>query len=86
MTWRGLLAAGLLSAWPLASALAGGFDTLGACQAWRSSHGTIRIILANAIGEAHYLTKRHPFADSSPDRPVLLYDPGDIARVCGGRP
>jgi hypothetical protein len=84
--WRGLLAAGLLGAWPLASALAGGFDTLGACQAWRSSHGTIRIILANAIGEAHYLTKRHPFADSSPDRPVLLYDPGDIARVCGGRP
>lgn len=84
--WRWALAASLLGSWPLASAQAGGFDTLGACQSWRSSHGAARISLANAIGEAHYLTKRQPFAESPPDHPVPLYEPSDIARVCGGRP
>jgi gamma-glutamylcyclotransferase (GGCT)/AIG2-like uncharacterized protein YtfP len=62
---------------------AAGFDTLGACQAWRQSRGLARLELANAIGAAHALTKRHPFQDSTAEKPLALYDPGDIARVCG---
>ena len=71
--------------WLLApvAALAQPFDTLGVCQAWRSSHGAARIELANAIGAAHYLTKRHPFQESSSQAPVELYSPADIQRVCG---
>ncbi len=82
-----------LWSWPLALALlglmaggrvalAGGFDTVGTCQAWRQSRGLARVELANAIGAAHFLTKRHPFADSRSAQPVDLYDPGDIRRVC----
>lgn len=63
--------------------LAQAFDTLGGCQAWRSSHGAARIELANAIGAAHYLTKRHRFQESFPQAPVELYSPADIQRVCG---
>jgi gamma-glutamylcyclotransferase (GGCT)/AIG2-like uncharacterized protein YtfP len=77
------LALALLVAPGFGGALAGGFDTLGACQSWRGSHGLARLELANAIGAAHALTKRRAFADSTPDKPVMLYDPGDIARVCG---
>lgn len=62
---------------------AAGFDTLATCQAWRRSHGPARLELANAIGAAHALTKRQAFAESPPDKPVALYDPQDIARVCG---
>jgi gamma-glutamylcyclotransferase (GGCT)/AIG2-like uncharacterized protein YtfP len=65
-----------------AVAFAGGFDTEGTCQAWRRSHGPARVALANAIGEANFLTKHHPFADSSSAQPVALYDSGDIRRVC----
>lgn len=61
---------------------AGAFDTLAACQAWRSSRGLARIELANSIGEAHALTKRHAFQESSPEAPVALYSPSDIQRVC----
>ena len=39
--------------------------------------------VANAIGAAHALTKRHAFQESTPEKPVALYDPLDIARVCG---
>jgi gamma-glutamylcyclotransferase (GGCT)/AIG2-like uncharacterized protein YtfP len=62
---------------------AAAFDTLGACQAWRSSRGTARIELANAIGAAHYLTKRHRFEQSPLEAPVALYSPADIQRICG---
>jgi len=62
---------------------AGGFDTLAACQSWRGSHGAARIELANAIGAAHYLTKRHAFQESTPQAPVELYSSADIQRVCG---
>lgn len=58
------------------------FDTLGACQAWRSSHGLARVELGNAIGAAHYLTKRHPFQESTPEAPVDLYSPADLKRIC----
>lgn len=64
---------------------AAGFDTLGACQSWRSSHGAARVELANAIGAAHYLTKRHAFQESSPGAPVDLYSPSDLQRVCSQR-
>jgi len=79
---RSAWAAALL--WLLAPApvLAQAFDTLGVCQAWRSSHGAARIELANAIGIAHYLTKRHPFQESTPQAPVELYSPADIQRAC----
>lgn len=79
MAW----ALALLSTVAVGGVRAAGFDTLAACQAWRRSHGPARLELANAIGSAHFLTKRHPFADSPPDNPVALYDPLDIARVCG---
>ncbi|MBM5816233.1 MAG: gamma-glutamylcyclotransferase [Cyanobacteria bacterium K_Offshore_surface_m2_239] len=62
---------------------AAGFDTLAACQAWRQSRGLARLELANSIGAAHALTKRHPFQDSTAEKPLALYDPGDIARACG---
>ncbi|MFM7640223.1 MAG: gamma-glutamylcyclotransferase [Cyanobium sp.] len=62
---------------------AGAFDSLATCQAWRSSHGLARLELANAIGAAHYLTKRHAFQESTPEAPVELYSPSDIQRVCG---
>lgn len=62
--------------------LAAGFDTLGACQAWRRSHGLARTELGNSIGEAHYLTKRHPFQESTPEAPVDLYSPADLHRIC----
>lgn len=65
------------------AASASAFDTLGACQAWRSSRGRARLDWANAIGAAHYLTKRHPFQESTPQHPVELYSSTDILRVCG---
>ncbi|MFM9048051.1 MAG: gamma-glutamylcyclotransferase [Cyanobium sp.] len=61
---------------------AAGFGTLGACQAWRSSHGVARIELGNSIGEAHYLTKRRAFQESTPEAPVDLYSPMDLQRIC----
>lgn len=67
---------------PRETAFAGAFDTLGACQAWQSSHGLARVELGNAIGAAHYLTKRHPFQESTPEAPQELYSPADIRRVC----
>lgn len=73
----------LLGALGLGSAQAAGFDTLGACQAWRHSRGLARLELANAIGAAHALTKRHPFIESTAEKPVALYEPADVARVCG---
>jgi gamma-glutamylcyclotransferase (GGCT)/AIG2-like uncharacterized protein YtfP len=76
------LALPLLTAFGLGAARAGGFDTLGACQSWHSSHGLARLELSNAIGAAHALTKRRAFAESTPEQPLMLYDPGDIARVC----
>ncbi len=85
---RGSAAAAVVLALPLLAALgfgaarAGGFDTLGACQSWHSSHGLARLELSNAIGAAHSLTKRRAFAESTPEHPQLLYDPSDIARVC----
>jgi hypothetical protein len=73
----------LLCALLPAGGRAAGFDTFGACQSWRHSHGLARLELANAIGAAHVLTKRHPFAESTADHPLALYDPADIVRVCG---
>jgi hypothetical protein len=64
---------------------AGGLDMVGLCQAWRHSRGPARVELANAIGVAHFLTKRHPFVESPAAQPVELYAPGDIRRVCGER-
>ena len=73
----------LVGALGFGGARAAGFDTLGACQAWRHSSGLARLELANAIGAAHALTKRQAFVESTPETPVALYDPLDIARVCG---
>lgn len=78
---RGLLALSLGLLQPLLLQ-AQAFDTLAACQAWRNSQGLTRIELANAIGVAHALTKKHPFQESSPQAPVALYSPTDIQRVC----
>lgn len=79
----GAWASALLAAFQPMVGQASAFDTLGACQAWRSSHGAARIELANTIGAAHYLTKRHAFQESTPGAPVDLYSPADIQRVCG---
>jgi gamma-glutamylcysteine synthetase len=75
----GLLLLGLLLP---GAALAAAFDTLGACQAWRRSHGLARTELGNSIGKAHYLTKRQPFQESPPEAPVDLYSPADLQRIC----
>lgn len=72
----------LLGLLPSLALQAHAFDTLAACQAWRSSQGPARIELANAIGAAHALTKRHAFQESPPEAPVGLYSPADIQRVC----
>lgn len=80
---RWALACVVLSMVQPGAGLASPFDTLGACQAWQSSHGLARLELANAIGAAHYLTKRHPFQESTPEAPIELYDPADLQRVCG---
>lgn len=77
-----VLALALHAAAGFGPARAGGFDTLGTCLAWQSSHGLARLELANAIGAAHALTKRRAFAESTPEKPLMLYDPGDIVRVC----
>jgi len=47
-------------------------DTLAACNEWRGSHGTPRILLANSIGAAHLLTKQHRLQESPADGPVAL--------------
>jgi gamma-glutamylcyclotransferase (GGCT)/AIG2-like uncharacterized protein YtfP len=60
-------------------------DTLAACNEWRGSRGTARILLANSIGAAHLLTKKHRLQESPADAPVALYSEGDLQRVCSGR-
>lgn len=66
-------------------ALAGGFDNQAACAAWRSSHGTARILLGNQIGAENYLSKSRRFQESPPDAPVDLYSVLDLRRVCDER-
>lgn len=76
--------AALLLGLPLAgAAIASPFDTTGACQAWQTSRGLARLELGNAIGAAHYLTKRQRLQESTADAPVELYSPADLQRVCG---
>jgi hypothetical protein len=58
---------------------------LARCNAWQRSHGIERIVLANTIGAANYLTKRQKLLESPPDAPVPLYNESDLQRVCGGR-
>jgi hypothetical protein len=72
----------------LAAALASpslALDTLAACKEWRSSRGTSRILLANSIGAAHLLTKKHRLQESPADAPVALYSEGDLQRICSSR-
>jgi hypothetical protein len=78
----GLLALGLPGQGPV---LAGGFDNQAACAAWRSSHGTARILLGNQIGAENYLSKSRRFQDSPPEAPVELYSVLDLRRVCDER-
>lgn len=78
----GLLALGLPGQGPV---LAGGFDNQAACAAWRSSHGTARILLGNRIGAENYLSKSRRFQDSPPEAPVELYSVLDLRRVCDER-
>lgn len=60
-------------------------DTLSRCSAWQRSHGVERILLGNAIGAAHYLTKREKLLESPPDAPITLYSESDLQRVCSSR-
>ncbi|MEB3168158.1 MAG: hypothetical protein VKK97_05430 [Synechococcaceae cyanobacterium] len=69
----------------LAPRAAAAFDTIGRCQAWQGSHGIERILLGNAIGAAHYLTKRQKLLQSPAEAPLPLYRDSDLQRVCGGR-
>lgn len=69
----------------LAPHAAAAFDSLGRCLAWQASHGIERILLGNAIGAAHYLTKREKLLQSPPEAPLPLYRDSDLQRVCGGR-
>jgi gamma-glutamylcyclotransferase (GGCT)/AIG2-like uncharacterized protein YtfP len=63
------------------SALA--LDTLATCNAWRSSHGSARLLLGNSLGAAHYLTKQQRLQESPVEAPVALYSDSDLQRVCG---
>lgn len=56
--------------------------SLAQCQHWQRSSGLERIQLGNAIGIAASLTKMHPFAESDPAHPQLLYAPADLQRAC----
>ena len=58
--------------------------SLDLCQRWRRSSGTASILLGNAIGAAAYLTKVRRFAESSEQKPELLYAPADLIRACDG--
>ncbi|MCS5691605.1 gamma-glutamylcyclotransferase [Cyanobium sp. FGCU-6] len=68
-----------------APAAAGGFDNQAACSAWRSSHGSARILLGNQIGAENYLSKSRRFQESPPEQPVALYSVIDLQRVCSER-
>jgi gamma-glutamylcyclotransferase (GGCT)/AIG2-like uncharacterized protein YtfP len=78
-----LAGAALLAAALPAPSLA--LDTLAACNEWRGSRGTARILLANKIGSAHYLTKKHRLQESPADAPVALYSDSDLQRICSAR-
>jgi len=78
-----LSGAGLLAAAFPAPSLA--LDTFASCNAWRGSRGTARILLANSLGAAHLLTKKHRLQESPADAPVALYSEGDLQRICSGR-
>jgi hypothetical protein len=78
-----LAGAALLAAAFPASSLA--LDSLAACNEWRGSRGTARILLANCLGAAHLLTKQHRLQESPADAPVALYSDGDLQRICSGR-
>lgn len=58
--------------------------SLALCQRWQRSSNLERIQLGNAVGTAAYLTKVHPFAESDPEHPQLLYAPADLQRACDG--
>jgi hypothetical protein len=60
-------------------------DILATCNEWRGSRGTARILLANSIGAAHLLTKKHRLQESPADAPVALYSEADLQRICSGR-
>jgi gamma-glutamylcyclotransferase (GGCT)/AIG2-like uncharacterized protein YtfP len=81
----GLLGLGLPGPGLPGVALAGGFDNQTACAAWRSSHGTARILLGNEIGAENYLSKSRRFQQSPPEAPVDLYSVIDLRRVCDER-
>ena len=78
-----LAGAALLAAALPAPSLA--LDTLAACNEWRGSRGTARILVANSLGAAHLLTKKHRLQESPADAPVALYSEGDLQRICIGR-
>jgi hypothetical protein len=60
-------------------------DSQARCNAWQRSHGVERILLANRIGAANYLTKRQKLLESPSDAPISLYHDSDLQRVCGMR-
>lgn len=81
---HGWLPLGILLAALLSAQHAQAEPSLTLCRRWQRSHGSDAIQLGNAIGAAAYLTKVHPFAESDPEHPQLLYAPADLKRACNG--
>ena len=81
---HGWLPVGILLAALLSAQHAQAEPSLTLCQRWQHSHGSDAVQLGNTIGTVAYLTKVHPFAESDPDHPQLLYAPADLRRACNG--
>lgn len=84
----GVQARALLALAPLLLATlpaAASFDNQAACAAWRSSHGTARILLGNQIGAENRLSKNHRLQESPPEAPIALYSVIDLRRICDER-
>jgi gamma-glutamylcyclotransferase (GGCT)/AIG2-like uncharacterized protein YtfP len=60
-------------------------DSLALCRAWLASHGPERVLLGNALGAAHYLTKDVRLRESEANQPVALYRSSDLQQLCRGR-
>ncbi|KEF40780.1 MAG: hypothetical protein ER33_15175 [Cyanobium sp. CACIAM 14] len=88
-----LLTALLKGAGGLPGALAQGLPPSGAvgasCQAWQRATGEEKVRIGNALGAAHYLTRRHlvpaSAADGPETPPVSLYGSADLRRLCSDR-
>jgi gamma-glutamylcyclotransferase (GGCT)/AIG2-like uncharacterized protein YtfP len=88
----GPINAAVVRAWAWAVALllippppAPAADSLALCRAWLQSHGPERVLLGNALGAAHYLTKDVRLRESSAEEPVALYRSSDLQQLCRTR-